>query len=139
MLSSVQGCFHKHSRHIKDKSKELLKKVNLWHLKDQPFGTLSGGQAQKALIVKALITSPEILILDEPTANIDKKGEKIIFQMLKEEMEGKTILMVSHDLNIIISEVNSLIFVDKTVSSKLPAEVCEHFAVGLYHEPIIKE
>ena len=141
LLGSVtkSSFFRKYKSSSKKTALKLLKKLGLLAHKNQPFETLSGGQAQKALIAKALISDPEILVLDEPTANIDIRGEKIIFDLIKNELKGKTILMVSHDLNIVIKDVHSLVFVEKTVSRKLPEEVCEHFAIGLYHKPIIKK
>ena len=141
LLGSVtkSSFFRKHNQNTKKRALKLLKKLGLIAHKNQAFGTLSGGQAQKALIAKALISNPEILVLDEPTANIDVKGEKIIFDLIKNDLKDKTILMVSHDLNIVIKDVQSLIFVEKQVSRKLPEEVCEHFAIGLYHKPIIKK
>ena len=50
----------------------------------------------------------------------------------------KTILMVSHDLQMIIEDVNTVLSVHKSVHILEPKEVCEHFAVGLYHKPLIK-
>lgn len=141
LLGSVTkgSFFRSYKPSTKKNALSLLKKLGLLAHKNQAFGTLSGGQAQKALIAKALISDPEILVLDEPTANIDLRGEKIIFDLIKNELKDKTILMVSHDLNHVVKDVNSLIFVEKKVSRKLPEEVCEHFAVGLYHKPIIKK
>ncbi|MFA5250418.1 MAG: ATP-binding cassette domain-containing protein [Parachlamydiales bacterium] len=131
--------FYQYSPSVKTRALGLLETLGLGGYLDQPFGNLSGGQAQKALIAKALISNPEILILDEPMANLDLKGEKIIFQLIKTELQNKTVLMVSHDLNVVINEVQSLLFVEKTISRKLPHEICEHFAVGLYHQPLIKD
>ncbi len=141
LLGSVtkSSFFRKYSQSTKKRALKLLKKLGLLTHKNQAFGMLSGGQAQKALIAKALISNPEILVLDEPTANIDVRGEKIIFDLIKNDLKGKTILMVSHDLNHVIKDVKSVIFVEKQVSRKLPEEVCEHFAVGLYHKPMIKK
>ncbi len=140
--NTLSNCFFnkKSSKSLHmQKALYLLKKLGLLKYKHQSIGTLSGGQAQKALIAKALISEPEILVLDEPTANIDAKGEEIIFELIKKDFKGKTILMVSHDLNIVIRDVKKLFFIDKKVASKLPKEVCEHFALGLYHSPLLKQ
>ncbi|NGX30370.1 MAG: High-affinity zinc uptake system ATP-binding protein ZnuC [Candidatus Anoxychlamydiales bacterium] len=123
----------------KEKAKDLLEKVGLKEFIDKPFGKLSGGQAQRALIARALISDPEILILDEPTASIDPESEKAIFDILIKSNEKRTILMVSHDLNTIIKEVNKVLTVQKTVSVMTPEMVCKHFALGLYHPTIIRQ
>ena len=146
MLGAVNNCKSaffsekQEKERLRKKALKLIKQLGLLNYQHQAFGTLSGGQAQKALIAKALISDPEIVVLDEPTANIDVKGERVVFDLIKKELKGKTILMVSHDLNIVIKDVKKIIFVDeKTVSSKLPHEVCEHFALGLYHQKLLKK
>lgn len=127
------------SRKTKQKAIYLLKKLDLYHKREQSLGFLSGGEMQKALIARALINNPEILILDEPTSNIDKKSERNIFDFLLQDLGEKTILLVSHDLEMIIKKVGKIIFVQRKVNEKLPETVCEHFALGLYHEPLNKK
>ncbi len=127
------------TKNQKEKAKDLLEKVGLKEFIDKPFGKLSGGQAQRALIARALISDPEILILDEPTASIDPESEEAIFDILIKSNKNRTILMVSHDLNTIIKEVKKIVTVQKNVNVMTPEMVCKHFALGLYHPTIIRQ
>jgi len=124
------------SKKQKEKAINILKQVGLKDHIKKAFGQLSGGQAQRALIARALISDPEILILDEPTANIDPESEKYFLDILTEN-KNRTILMVSHDLQTIIKEVKKVIVVQCYVNSLSPKEVCKHFSLGLYHKPLI--
>lgn len=128
-----------YKKKIKKKAKDLLEKVGLKDNIHKPFGKLSGGQSQRALIARALISDPKILILDEPTANIDPESEKAIFDILINSNKKRTILMVSHDLHTIVSEVKKVITVRQFVNVLEPKEVCEHFGIGLYHTPIMEK
>lgn len=123
----------------KETALHLLERLGLSEMKDRPFSHLSGGQAQRALIARALVSDPPLLVLDEPTSNIDIHAEEKIFDLLMDLKGKKTILMVSHDLQCIIEDVNRVVSVQKTVHVLDPKEVCEHFALGLYHEPLIKK
>jgi zinc transport system ATP-binding protein len=115
---------------------EALDKLGVADLSERSFGTLSGGQAQRVLIARALVSNPKILLLDEPTANVDSLAESIIYKIL-EELKGQvTILMVTHDLKTVIDRVERVLCVQHEVVSLLPQEVCEHFAFGLYHPPL---
>lgn len=117
--------------------KGILEQLNLTPFQNSAFGNLSGGQAQRALIARALVSQPKLLLLDEPTANVDAKAETEIYKLLK-ELQGKmTILMVTHDLNTAIDQVQRVLCVQHTLISLLPDEVCEHFALGLYHKPLL--
>ncbi len=75
-----------------------LKEVGLEQFANQSFSALSGGQRQRVLIARALASGGEILILDEPTANIDQESESHLFDLLGELNERMTILMVTHDV-----------------------------------------
>ncbi len=74
---------------------------------------LSGGQRQRVLIARALVTDPELLVLDEPTASLDTKGQTDFFKLLKELNRKLTILVVSHDLLIVSAYAKSIACVNK--------------------------
>ena len=128
------GVYSREDHQITD---EILDQLELTSFKHCAFGTLSGGQAQRVLIARALVSQPKLLLLDEPTANVDVKAEAKIYGLLK-ELRGKiTIVMVTHDLSTAIDQVERVLCVQKTLISLLPEEVCEHFALGLYHKPLL--
>jgi|688.fasta_scaffold165549_2 zinc transport system ATP-binding protein len=120
--------------HPKDKEAAALalKKVGLLSFADASFGTLSGGQAQRALIARALVSEPNLLLLDEPTASVDAQAQAEIHQILQSLRGSMTILMVTHDLNAAVNLVQSMLCVQRTVFSLPPQKMCEHFAMGLY-------
>jgi zinc transport system ATP-binding protein len=122
---------------VKEKANALIDRLGLTPHKDKVFGSLSGGLAQRALLAGALLSNPDLLLLDEPTANIDAASTKVIFEILEEMRGDKTILIVTHDLKTIIERVDRVLCVQGDVSSILPKDVCEHFALGLYHAPLL--
>lgn len=125
-----------YSREDQQAAEKVLETVGLDAMKNLPFGTLSGGQAQRALIARALVSEPRLLLLDEPTASVDSQAEGVIYEILQ-SLKGKmTILMVTHDLNAVINQVGRVLCIQRGVLSLQPQEVCEHFAVGLYHPPL---
>lgn len=119
-------------------AEEVLNKLGLIEIKNRPFGTLSGGQAQRTLIARALFSEPKLLLLDEPTANVDAKTQSEIYELLKQLSGEMTIVMVTHDLNAAIHGVEKVLCVQRDVLTLKPEEVCEHFAIGLYHSTLIK-
>ncbi len=122
----------------REAAKQALEQTGLVHLSEHPFGTLSGGQAQRVLIARALVSKPELLLLDEPTASVDSQAEADIYALLN-QLKGKmTILMVTHDLRAAIDQVERVLCVQSSVISLKPEEVCKHFAFGLYHMPLIQ-
>ncbi|MGZ6330781.1 MAG: metal ABC transporter ATP-binding protein [Parachlamydiaceae bacterium] len=131
---SWYGSYSEEDRRI---TRETLERLGLTPLQYAAFGTLSGGQAQRTLIARALVSQPKLLLLDEPTANVDAQVETEIYTLLKQLQGTMTILMVTHDLSAAIDQVERILCVQQTIISLQPQEVCEHFALGLYHKPLL--
>ncbi len=130
--------YGRYSHADKQAALDALERVGLLEFQHNAFGTLSGGQAQRVLIARALASSPALLLLDEPTASVDAQAQNEIYALLKRLQGSMTILMVTHDLGIAIDHVQRVICVQRTVMTLKPQEVCQHFAFGLYHPPLIK-
>ncbi len=81
-----------------------------------PIGHLSGGQFQRALIAFALLGKPTVLILDEPTASIDKPGEEQVYELIHrlQDAYGMTIILVSHDLNFVYRYSTKVLCLNQT-------------------------
>lgn len=142
VLSGMLSSLAWHGRYTSSQKKqafEALDLVQMKHLAQEPFGSLSGGQAQRILIARALVTKPKILILDEPTASVDPAAEATIYQLLKELKKNMAILMVTHNLSCTIELCDRVLVVNQRVSHLEPEEVCDHFALGLYHPRLIEK
>lgn len=124
----------RYSKTHKKNALEALEKVGLKSFADARFGSLSGGQAQRALFARALVTNPNILILDEPTASIDPVAEETIHQLIEAEIGKKTIIMVTHDLDKISKKIDRAFCVYQTVREFTPKELCSHQKMGIYHK-----
>lgn len=85
-------------------------------LADRPIGRLSGGQLQRALLGRAIISDPHVLILDEPLSYIDKHFETHIYRLIAEIAPHCTILLVSHEMSQISSMANRHLLVDRSVT-----------------------
>ena len=94
---------------------EALKKVNMLNFKEKRIGNLSGGQRQRVFIARALYNNPALLILDEPTASIDVKGQESIYKLLKELNKDKTIIVVSHDISVILKYATKIAYINKNI------------------------
>jgi len=107
--------FFNHSKKDMQKALEALKKVGMEDFKERKINTLSGGQRQKVFIARALCTEPEILILDEPTSNIDACGEQEIYEILKRLNREITIVVVSHGISFLLDFAQKIVFVNRSL------------------------
>ena len=118
----------------KEKALSALEAVNLKGLAERPFVSLSGGQRQRVLIARALASGGDILILDEPTANIDRESEQHFFDLLSTLNQQMTILMVTHEVGFAstffkrIICVNNQVFIHPT--SELTGELIRNMYGG---------
>ena len=100
--------FYRYKPFDRQASEEVLWRVGLAGLADKPLTDLSGGEFQKVLLARALAARPRLLLLDEPTANVDATARQQIYQLLHELHAEMTIVMVTHDMLAVTSHVESL-------------------------------
>ena len=114
------GPFSKADKRI---AEESLEKVGLSGFGKRPFSSLSGGERQRVLVAQALATNPRLLLLDEPGANLDPQGRLNLYQLLGKLTPDITVLLVSHNLNIVPSFASHIICVNTTADSHRIEEV----------------
>ena len=119
-LSSIFGGYTEADR---SKAGEVMAALEIGDIAGQQVSSLSGGQIQRMLIARALACDPEILIMDEPTANIDIRAEQDIFSLLRIYNTRMTIIIVSHDIGFISAYVGRVGCLSRTLICHKTAEL----------------
>lgn len=114
-LQGRRGFFARYTRSDRERAMELLADAGIAEVARHPIGEVSGGQMQRALLCRAVISDPRLLILDEPTNFVDNKFENDLYRMLRTLNERMAIVMVSHDLGTISGVVKEIVCVNRRV------------------------
>ena len=119
-----------------------FEEIGIQTLLDRPIAQLSGGQLQRVLIAFSLLTNPEVLLLDEPTAGVDTPGEQSFYELIGQiqKKHGLTVVLVSHDLSMVyryaswIYALNGVICCEGTPEEVMNAESLRQ-AYGIHVSP----
>lgn len=134
-LQAEKGALKRYNSDDRKHAMELLDLAGIADIAERQISEISGGQMQRALLCRAVILEPKLLILDEPTNFVDNQFENELYTLLHRLNERMAIVMVSHDLGTITSVVKSIVCVNRTVhrhdSNIITAEQLEN-----YHCPI---
>ena len=95
---------------------EMIELVGLTDHAASSIGNLSGGQLQRALFARAIISRPSVLVLDEPLSYLDKEFERRIYEIVADLSQSTTIIIVSHEMSIISGMANRHLIVDHTLT-----------------------
>ncbi len=92
----------KNKKELREKAEELLKLIGIWEQRNNKPGELSGGECQRAAVARALINSPDLLLADEPTGQLDEKNAKLLMDLLSDinKKLNITIIIATHSLEI---------------------------------------
>jgi len=96
---------------------ELMKQVGIFELSERRVGTLSGGEYQRLMLVRALAAEPDLLILDEPEAGIDEMGKASFYRLVDnlKKSRNMAVLMISHDIGMVFDACDRIICLNKTL------------------------
>jgi zinc transport system ATP-binding protein len=114
------------------KAMAALAQMEMADFAHRRIGSLSGGQRQRVFIARALVAEPRLLLLDEPTASIDSKGQTDFYRILKSLNQSITILVVSHDLMAISTYIKSVACVNKSLHYHHQAEITAEMFDAMY-------
>ncbi len=104
---------------------EGLEEVEMDSFWKTPFSSLSGGQKQRVLIARALTTQADVLMLDEPTANVDPATQRELYELLTRLAEKRAVLLVTHDMNFVAGGIKKVLCVNQRVVMHDTEEVPE--------------
>lgn len=131
-LNKQKSLYRPFSKNDHERVKQIISQMGLEKFEKRPIGQLSGGQLQRTLLGRALVSAPKVLILDEPNTYIDKRFEAKLYSLLEELNKTHTIILVSHDIGTVIQNVKSIACVngrlDYHPDTEIPSEWIEqHF------------
>lgn len=111
---------------------ETLERMQISDLKDRHIGALSGGQLQRVLLARAIVSKPDVVILDEPNTYIDRRFQKQMYEMLEQINKECAIIIVSHDIAEVLNNVKHVACVNHNLhyhdTTDMPKEKLEeHF------------
>ncbi|MDE6500280.1 MAG: ABC transporter ATP-binding protein [Rikenella sp.] len=112
-LAARKGLFGRYGRKDRARAVELLGEIDIGKLSRRSIGELSGGELQRVLLCRALISDPQLLILDEPTTFVDNRFEKELYELLAELNQRMAIVMVAHDLGTVSRYVKSMACINR--------------------------
>lgn len=142
-LQAEKGLWGRYAKNDRLKASALLEKTGVSHLSGQPVSGISGGEFQRVMLCRALISDPLLLILDEPNTFVDNHFEGELYHLLKNLNETITIVMVSHDLGTITQYIKSVVCVNRTVhyhsSNRISPEQLQNYNCPIqlvYHDDI---
>ena len=131
-LSKQKTLLSRYTSKHHEQAKRIIARMGLEGLEKRAIGELSGGQLQRTLLGRALVSNPEVVILDEPNTYIDKRFEAKLYSLLEEINRERAIILVSHDIGTVLKNVKTIACVNETVHyhphTEVPSEwLEEHF------------
>ena len=131
-LNRQKSLLHPFSPAQHEQVRQTIARMGLEGLEKRSIGQLSGGQLQRALLGRALVSDPQVVILDEPNTYIDQRFQAVLYSLLEEINKERAVILVSHDIGSVLQCVKSIACVSGTLDyhpdTEVPPEwLEEHF------------
>lgn len=132
----LSGCLSRwwgpYSRDDHRRAAQILDRLDLAPLASRPFSALSGGQRQRVLLGRALVSEPALVILDEPTANIDYVSSQTIAALLTTLKSTCPVLLITHDFGFLADQVDRVVCVNRSIHVHGPGPLSPEVLQGLF-------
>ena len=135
-LSSQKSLISRFTASHREKARQVIARMGLEGLEKRAIGALSGGQLQRALLGRAIISDPALVVLDEPSTYIDKRFEARLYELLAEINHDCAIILVSHDIGTVLQQVKSIACVNETLDYHPDTGVSEEWLERNFNCPI---
>lgn len=135
-LAAEKPLFRSFTPAQKDRVEEVIRKMGLEDLSGRAIGELSGGQLQRVLLGRSIVSRPQVLILDEPNSYVDKRFESRFYKLLEEINRESAIILVSHDIGTVLAMVKNIACVNETLHYHPGVDVSEEWLDEKYACPI---
>ena len=135
-LSSQKSLISRFTATHREKARQVIARMGLEGLEKRAIGALSGGQLQRALLGRAIISDPALVVLDEPSTYIDRRFEARLYELLAEINHDCAIILVSHDIGTVLQQVKSIACVNETLDYHPDTGVSEEWLERNFNCPI---
>lgn len=135
-LSSQKSLISRFTATHREKARQVIARMGLEGLEKRAIGALSGGQLQRALLGRAIISDPALVVLDEPSTYIDKRFEARLYELLAEINHDCAIILVSHDIGTVLQQVKSIACVNETLDYHPDTGISEEWLERNFNCPI---
>ncbi len=120
----------------REKVRSVMARMGLEGMEQRAIGALSGGQLQRALLGRAIVSDPQVVILDEPSTYIDKRFEARLYELLAEINRECAIILISHDIGTVLQQVKSIACVNETLDYHPDTGITEEWLERNFNCPI---
>lgn len=134
-LASQKRLFRPFTTEQHKRVDHVIHQMGLEELPNRPIGELSGGQLQRVLLGRAIVSRPELLILDEPNSYVDKRFESHFYQLLTEINKESAVILVSHDIGTVLSMVKNIACVNETLHYHSGSDISQEWLNEKYACP----
>lgn len=133
---SKVGLFRRYTQADRDAVDKALVRVGMAEYQEKQIGRLSGGQQQRVFVARALVSEPELLLLDEPTASIDPGMQTEFYELLQNLKKNLTIVMVSHDIGAVSVYVDKIACLNEQLYYHGSKEITPEILEATYKCPV---